>query len=177
MIHRESMRRSETAAPAARARGRGVTWMALLALLGLGVSGGFLAGRTWPKAAAQDAVRAGAAPAPADAAASLAAAEDLRERTLALEPFIVNLQGDEVTRYLKLRVALEAETPEARAELEARLPQVRDGILTVLGTQDVGQATSAEGRTLLKRDLEARLSGLVRSGRVRSVFFTEYVVQ
>ncbi len=89
----------------------------------------------------------------------------------------MNLQGDEVTRYLKLRVALEAETPEARAELEARLPQVRDGILTVLGTQDVGQATSAEGRTLLKRDLEARLSGLVRSGRVRSVFFTEYVVQ
>lgn len=175
MIHREGMRRGEAAAPAAKPRGRGVTWLALLAAVGVCVSGGFLAGRMWPKAAAQDPPRAGAAP--ADAAASLVAAQDLRERTLALDPFIVNLQGDEVTRYLKLRVALEAETPEARAELEARLPQVRDGILTVLGTQDVRQATSVEGRTLLKRDLEARLSGLVRSGRVRSVFFTEYVVQ
>ena len=170
MPSRDTARRTDASAPAARAAGRGATWLVLVAVLAIGGLVGFVAGRAWTP-------EAGAAAAAVDRAGGLEEAQALRERILTLDPFIVNLLGDDVTRYLKLRIELEAESPQTRAELEARLPQVRDGILTVLGTQDVAQATSLEGRTLLKRDLEARLNAMLRSGRVRSVLFTEYVVQ
>ena len=42
---------------------------------------------------------------------------------------------------------------------------------------EVADAISVDGRRLLKRDLESRLNGLLHSGRVRAVLFTEYVVQ
>ena len=176
MPSRDTARRTDASAPAARAAGRGATWLVLVAVLAVGALVGFVAGRAWTPPAGE-AGEAGAAAAVVDRAGGLEEAQALRERILTLDPFVVNLLGDDVTRYLKLRIELEAESPQARAELEARLPQVRDGILTVLGTQDVAQATSLEGRTLLKRDLEARLNGMLRSGRVRSVLFTEYVVQ
>lgn len=175
MPHRDALRRSEASAPAARAEAHGATWLLLLAALVLGGIGGFFGGRAVSGSSRND-TAAGAASRP-DAGRALEDAQALRERVLPLDPFVVNLSGDDVSRYLKVRVELEAEDPEARAELEARLPQVRDGILTVLATQDVAQATTLEGRTLLKRDLEARLNGLLRAGRVRSVLFTEFVVQ
>lgn len=171
---RETLRRPESAGPdrAARAPARGATWLVFVAAFALGGAGGYLAGRATPPG--PDGATAAASA--SEGVAELPAAA-LPERMLALEPFVVNLLGDDASRYLKVRVELEAATPEMRGELETRLPQVRDGVLTVLGTRDLAQVTSFEGRAVLKRDIEERVNGLLGEGQIRSVLFTEFVVQ
>jgi flagellar basal body-associated protein FliL len=53
---------------------------------------------------------------------------DLKERVVALEPFVVNVTGDGYPRYLKLKIELEADTLETREEVDARLAQIRDAV-------------------------------------------------
>ncbi len=120
-----------------------------------------------------------------DAAAAEAAAEaepvnpaqDLAERSVALEPFVVNVTGDGYPRYLKLKVELEADAPAAREEIEARLAHIRDTIILLLSSKRLEDIGDFEGKALLKDDLRDRINGLLETGEVRSVLFTEFVVQ
>jgi flagellar FliL protein len=173
MATKDLQRRTELATPAARAIRSGATWLGLLAAFAGGAGAGWAGGRM---AATREsgAATAGAATPPGEEAGADAA---LRERMLPLDPFVVNLLDQDAARYLKVRVELEAESPALRSELESRLPQVRDGVISVLSARDVADVTSFEGKTLLKQDIQERVNGLLRGGRVRSVLFTEFVVQ
>ncbi|CAG0990812.1 hypothetical protein MYXO_02388 [Myxococcaceae bacterium] len=173
MPGRDPVRRGEAQAVGARAPLAAASWLAIAAALLFGTAIGFAAGRSWPARA----LSAGASVAEDEPDAPPIDPQAVRESFVALDPFIVNLHGDDVVRYLKLRLEIEAESPAVRSELEARLPQLRDGILGVLSDLEVADAISVDGRRLLKRDLESRLNGLLHSGRVRAVLFTEYVVQ
>ena len=169
MAIREPQRRTEPAMPGPRARRTGTTWLGVVAIFFFGAGAGWL-GAHFTMAAARGAARANTG-SPKDAIAALP------ERMLALDPFIVNLVGEDATRYLKVKIELETESPALRSELEARLPQVRDGVISVLSARDVVDVTSFEGKALLKQDLQERLNGLLRRGRIESVLFTEFVVQ
>jgi len=169
MAIRDPQRRTEPTLPGPRARRTGTTWLGLVAMFFFGAGAGWL-GAHFTTAAARGAARASTG-APQDGVAALP------ERMLALDPFIVNLAGEDATRYLKVKIELEAESPALRSELEARLPQVRDGVISVLSTREVVDVTSFEGKTLLKQDLQDRLNGLLQRGRIESVLFTEFVVQ
>jgi flagellar FliL protein len=176
MPTREPQRRNEpapTPARAARAARSGGTWLALVAVFALGAAGGWGASALFSRPG-RGAARSGAA-----AALDAGAASDtgMKERMLALDPFIVNLADADAARYLKVKVELEAENPALRGELEARLPQVRDGVISVLSARDVAEVTSFEGKALLKQDIQDRINGLLRGGRICSVLFTEFVVQ
>jgi flagellar FliL protein len=161
------------AAVAARPVRSSVTWLVVVAAFAIGAGAGFAGSRLAPPTpgAAPDAIdarRAGAAPATDDA---------LSDRMLALDPFLVNLAGEDAARYLKVKVELETESAARRQELASRLPQLRDGVIAVLSARDVADVTSLEGKTLLKQDVQDRVNGLLPGGGVRSVLFTEFVVQ
>jgi len=102
---------------------------------------------------------------------------EFQERLVTLEPFVVNLAGEGFPRFLKLKIALEADSPEARQELEARRPQVRDTTILLLASKRLPEVTEYEGRALLKDDLRERISQILDHGKVTSVLFTEFVVQ
>ncbi len=173
MMSKDLQRRADPATPAARAARGGATWLAVLAAFaagaGAGWTGAWIGGRSDPQV-----LRARTAIPASDA---LESADAVRERMLALDPFVVNLFDDDGTRYLKVRVELEAESAALRSELEARLAQVRDGVISVLSARDVADVTSFEGKTLLKQDIQDRVNGLLHGEPVRSVLFTEFVVQ
>jgi flagellar FliL protein len=96
---------------------------------------------------------------------------------LALDPFIVNLVADDYARYLKVRIELEPDKAKTRAEIEGSLPQVRDATIALLSSKQFQDVTSFEGKALLKQDLMERINGMLKKGRVKSVLFTEFVVQ
>ncbi len=96
---------------------------------------------------------------------------------VALDPFIVNLVADDYARYLKVRIELEPDKAKTRAELEGSLPQVRDATIALLSSKQFQDVTSFEGKALLKQDLMERINGMLKKGRVKSVLFTEFVVQ
>lgn len=116
-------------------------------------------------------------PAEAEASESLDSGTDFQARLVTLEPFVVNLAGDGFSRFLKLKIELEADSPEAKRELEARRPQVRDTTILLLASKRFPEITEFEGRALLKDDLRERISHILGEGAVTSVLFTEFVVQ
>ena len=106
-----------------------------------------------------------------------AGGDGFADRVLALDPFVVNITGHDYARYLKVKVELEAESPTVRDELEQRLPQVRDGVIVLLSSRRLADVTDFEGKVLLKEAILERVNGMLESGNVRQVMFTEFVVQ
>lgn len=94
-----------------------------------------------------------------------------------LETFIVNLADERGTRYLKTRLGLELSRPEVAREIEQRLPQVRDAILTILSTKAFEDIRSLEGKHQLRAEIAATINLLLVSGEVTNIYFTEFVVQ
>lgn len=94
-----------------------------------------------------------------------------------MDPFIVNLADVPDVRYLKLVVKLDLDRPEAKDEIAARLPQVRDAILILLSSKDAASLRTTQGKFQLRDEIASRVnSALPRTG-VKTVYFTEFVVQ
>ena len=174
--------KKEEAAEAASGGGKGGMAMiiaAALISLGLGAGGAFFFASS----------QVPPAPAPLEAAAAeeLAAmkasesqqrtTENFKERLYGLEPFVVNVTGDGYNRFLKLRVELETSDPQLKEELDARLPQVRDALIVLLSSKQLSDITDFEGKALLKEDILERVNDLMETGSIRSILFTEFVVQ
>ena len=105
------------------------------------------------------------------------AAEDFRARLYTLEPFVVNVSDEGFQRYLKVKVDLELDDVEARNEIEARTPQVRDTIIVLLTSKRLADVTNFEGKALLKEELLERVNSVLQQARVDNVLFTEFVIQ
>jgi flagellar FliL protein len=89
----------------------------------------------------------------------------------------VNVTGEGYSRYLKVKVELEADTPELKTELDARLSQVRDAVIVLLSSKKLTDITDFEGKALLKQDIYERVNDILETGELNSVLFTEFVVQ
>ncbi len=103
--------------------------------------------------------------------------QGFKERLYSLEPFVVNVTGDGYSRFLKVKVELEAGDPVLKDELDARLSQVRDAMIVLLSSKQLSDITDFEGKALLKEDILERVNDVLETGEVRSVLFTEFVVQ
>jgi flagellar FliL protein len=172
----------KTEAPdASKGGGKGGIMMiaaAALVSLGLGAGGAFFfAGSQAAAPAHAPVVSEAEAAAAAEAANQKQASDSYKERLYALEPLVVNVTGDGYNRFLKLRVELEAGDVELKSEIEARLPQVRDALIVLLSSKQLSDITDFEGKALLKEDILERVNDLLETGDVKSVLFTEFVVQ
>lgn len=149
--------------------------------LGLGAGGAFFFASTQVPAPAPVGVEAAEAELALSEAKAAATqrkmTESFKERLYGLDPFVVNVTGDGYNRFLKLRVELETNDTELKEELDARLPQIRDAMIVLLSSKQLSDITDFEGKALLKEDMLERLNDLLESGDVRSVLFTEFVVQ
>ncbi|MCP3677273.1 MAG: flagellar basal body-associated FliL family protein [Deltaproteobacteria bacterium] len=103
--------------------------------------------------------------------------EELGETSMVeLEPFIVNLQDNTGTRYLKLTLQLEIEgAPEE--EMQSRTPQIRDSIIILLTSKSYSEVGTIEGKYLLRDEIAARTSQVMGEAKVKGVYFTQFVIQ
>ena len=153
--------------------------VAALISLGLGAGGAFFFASqqqqqspSTPQEAAQAEIEAEKV-----AAKQRAVTEDFRQRLYGLDPFVVNVTGDGYNRFLKLRVELETADSDLKEELDARTPQVRDALIVLLSSKQLSDVTDFEGKALLKEDMLDRVNDILVTGEVRSILFTEFVVQ
>ncbi len=91
--------------------------------------------------------------------------------------FIVNLQDKDADRYLKITIVLDAQDEKVKAELEKRLPQVKDAITTLLFTKTSSELRTAEGIEELKEEILKRVNAILPIGGVKNVYFTDFVIQ
>ncbi|MBI5746093.1 MAG: flagellar basal body-associated FliL family protein, partial [Nitrospirae bacterium] len=95
----------------------------------------------------------------------------------ALDPFIVNLSDAPEIRYLKITIKLELENEELSKELEGHIAQVRDALLILLSSKDYEGIRSTEGKFRLREEIVERSNIIIKKGKVKTAYFTEFVVQ
>ena len=94
-----------------------------------------------------------------------------------MDPFIVNLLGQEGKRYLKTTIELEVDNDDIKSELALRKPQLRDAILLILTSKSFEDILRPEGKLRLKNELISRINQSLPDAGIRSLYFTEFVVQ
>lgn len=122
-------------------------------------------------------------PAPAENSAVDGAAEKNESESLppgtmvSMEPFVVNLADPMGRRYLKVTMDVEAVDEKAAQELTVALPRIKDALLLLLSSKTFADISSMDQKIELKNDIVDRLNLIVGKGKVRNVYFTEFVVQ
>lgn len=94
-----------------------------------------------------------------------------------LDPFLANLADETSSRYLKMSLQVEFVDAEPPAAFEARLPQIRDVILTLVTSKTFADIRTAEGKERLREDVIDRINHVLAQEAVKSVYFTEFIVQ
>jgi flagellar FliL protein len=94
-----------------------------------------------------------------------------------LGTFIVNLSDDGGKRYLRVSIDIELSGEELKAELEKRLPQIKDNILMIMPSKTFNSLNSAEGKTALRNELLLSINEVLNNGSIMNIYFTEFVIQ
>jgi flagellar FliL protein len=119
--------------------------------------------------------------APAAAAAAhdepVEAAAVVEGPVIALDPFVVNLKDEGMSRYLKTSFELELADRKAADQLGRARRVVRDELLRYLSGLAVADTLGEEGKQRIQDAVVARLGNVLGDGKVRRVFFTDFVVQ
>ncbi|HLY37756.1 MAG TPA: flagellar basal body-associated FliL family protein [Candidatus Binatia bacterium] len=96
---------------------------------------------------------------------------------LALDPFIANLADDDGKRYLKATVQLEFFAGRVPDAMNARLPQMRDLLLTLFTSKRFADIRTIEGKARLRDEIINRANRALRRDLVKAVYFTEFIVE
>lgn len=94
-----------------------------------------------------------------------------------MDSFIVNLIGDQGKSYLKARLELELSNPKLREEIDKRLPQFRDTILTLLSSKTRSDIKTLEGKFQLREEIISMLNQYLSTGKILNIYFTDFIIQ
>jgi len=94
---------------------------------------------------------------------------------LALDPFIVNLQDNSGTRYLKLTLSLELEG--GGEEITALTAKIRDSLIVLLSSKSYADIGTVEGKYQMRDEIVARVNQFLTKTKVKSVYFSDLVIQ
>ena len=159
---------SESAAPASEKKGKGMK----LAVIGgvtallLGGGGYFAMGMLSSKEGAS-----------AKTTTGKVISSDMQAPVFNMKSFIVNLAGSKGRRYLKVTMSLQLDAAEVQNEIERKMPELRDQILTVLSSKSYEDIRDAVGKRRLRRELVSRVNRILKTGKTHRVFLTEFVIQ
>jgi len=96
---------------------------------------------------------------------------------LPLDPFIANLADEDGKRYLKATLQVEFFTPKVPDEFGARIPQMRDLMLTLFTSKLFSEIRTPQGKAVLRDEIINRMNRTLGKDLVKAVYFTEFIVQ
>ncbi|MBW1980209.1 MAG: flagellar basal body-associated FliL family protein [Deltaproteobacteria bacterium] len=94
-----------------------------------------------------------------------------------LGTFVVNLNDPVRRSYLKIKADLELSNDKASQLVEERLPQLRDTIILILSSKNFEDILSIEGKMRLRQELLRELNRRLGKDTIKTMYFTEFVVQ
>jgi len=100
-----------------------------------------------------------------------------KENLLPLDSFTVNLaQGEGPRRYVRLDAVLKMSDDAKAPEFEARKPQIRDTIISILNTKRADDLLKKEGKTYLKEEIKASINSFLVDGRVEDIYYISFQI-
>lgn len=94
-----------------------------------------------------------------------------------LDLFTVNLLSESGRRYLKVEMNLELEGEELAIELDSKKPVLRDIIIRILSSKSLEEISTVKGKETLKEQIVSELNTRIKDGKVKNVYFVDFVVQ
>lgn len=94
-----------------------------------------------------------------------------------LDQFTVNLLSESGRRYLKCEINLEMGGEELSPELEEKKPIFRDIIIRILSSKSLEEISTVKGKEKLKEQIVNELNLRLKDGKVKNIYFTDFVVQ
>jgi flagellar FliL protein len=112
-----------------------------------------------------------------DAEAEKKKVEETKTTTVALDPFVLNLADR--GRYLKVTIQLEVADESLVEKVEAKTPQLRDTIITLVSSKSINSISSPEGKFQLKDEILFRANQVMGGEKeaFKNLYFTEFVMQ
>lgn len=103
--------------------------------------------------------------------------EVVDELLLPLDGFTVNLaQGDGPRRYLRLETVLKFDKSSKKEEYEAKKPQIRDAIISILNSKRPEDLMKKEGKAYLKEEIKSAINSFMIDGKVADVFYVGFQI-
>ena len=94
-----------------------------------------------------------------------------------LDTFTVNLLSESGRRYLKVELNLEIDGEELTAELDTKKPLLRDIIIRILSSKSLEEISTIKGKEKLKEQIVNDINMRLKDGKVKNIYFTDFVVQ
>ena len=94
-----------------------------------------------------------------------------------MDDLVVTLIVDDGTRFLKISPGLECENSTVQAEIEDRMPEIRDMLINTLSSMSLAEAVAPEGREAVKARLISDLNGTLTKGKLMNIYFSDFIVQ
>lgn len=99
----------------------------------------------------------------------------VKKPVVPLETFIVNLAGSKGRRVAKVNIELEVSKAEVQKEIDQRQAQVRDIIIMILSSKTFEYVATKEGKNQLREEVKDTVNAFLSTGKIESVFFTEFI--
>lgn len=96
---------------------------------------------------------------------------------LPFDPFIANLADEDGKRYLKATLQVEFFAQQVPPDFGARMPQMRDLLLTLFTNKVFSEIRTPQGKALLRDEIINRMNRTLNKDVVKAVYFTEFIVQ
>lgn len=95
-----------------------------------------------------------------------------------METFIVNLAGSRGGKIARVSLELEVESKNSdiSEEIERRKPQIRDIIIIILSSKTYEQISTKDGKDNLREEIKGRLNSFLTKGKIKSILFTEFLL-
>ena len=96
------------------------------------------------------------------------------------KPLVVNISGTNGVRYLKITLSVQYEEKELDKEIEARLAEFMDTMNTIFSSKTLDQVVEVPERESMKREIREKFNTLLsegKKGKIKNVFFAEFVIQ
>jgi len=94
-----------------------------------------------------------------------------------IEEFVVNIISGDSPHYVKASLTVELSNEDVKPEVEQRMPQVRDAVLLLIGNKTYEELQDLQGKRQLKAELKSKINSFLQGGKVRAIYFTNFVVQ
>jgi flagellar FliL protein len=91
-----------------------------------------------------------------------------------LESFLVNIGSEQGPKFLQTQMELELSEPGVEDEISRKKAAIRDGVIMLLTSRSYRELREPDGMKKLRQDLLKSINGLLSSGKVKEIYFTQF---
>ena len=91
-----------------------------------------------------------------------------------MESFLVNINSEAGAKFLQTQMELELAEPAVEEEISRKKAAIRDSIIVLLTSRQYKELRESAGIKKLRSDLVRVINGLLTTGRVKEVYFTQF---